>query len=788
MSALTKHTVVVQIVSPKRLSTNTQLYTFEFMPYLVNREFTAASGTTLGDAAYLPVIKKISGIKFDSSDFIPKNSTIQLDLDNTPGSWGFDRKFTDELDRFSIIGCQIRLYICGDEPGSFTNASALSGLLIPGIISAVRVDTKNQSVSITAETYRANTQPLTARPDPSLPGLTQAASTQSLPFLIGFNVYTKLMPLNSDPQAEPTGSPLGNHTQAYYGFCTDRSIAVAQGHDILYIRDFTDQTYKAFTPYNTAGTVTELERDGTFSANLTLDTDTEIADYIKRGSESFTNRVLTHAIIKFRGNTGYVGSVNGAITLEIYQKAPRAPYNSFGSRPNKTPIARATVEKDAYAAELVLNADFNIAFALDKPVYLNGDVGEELWYSISHDDDDDTNTLSIPRYTGSTSNRWRRKTGKNWRKQASETKTIYADWYCLGAGLLTTGITTDEYGNRPRYYMVGAVDAFTAQEDFDPCNLDIIAYTDGLLDDSSGTVTGSASSLISDTYEVLKLLSYSWDDTNSTWTSNFYRTWNASINANSSDYYYRRPSFAATGNALADQVIREICRQYYVALVPTNDEDEPIGCFVEGHYKYGFTAIQDNEIFSSSYDYKNTESIVNSIEMAYEPDLLNLQADDVFQRGGPKQYRYYLQRKDAATPSIARWGIKPLKNINYSYVNYPPYAGAIADLMLIKLALPAEYFTIEVPYEKFKSIQMFAQLRVYSPRFPSYFGANVGPTLPIDDSGATDEEGSIAGTEEARGEYIRGVVEGIEYLADAGKYATVRYTCRRLRDNDPFYE
>lgn len=787
MSTQTQQTVIIQIYQPQRLSNNTALYPFEFMPYLSNREFTPESGSTLDGEPLLPIIKSIGGIKSDCSDLVQRVTPVQVTLDNRSGTFGPDRKFTDELDRFTILNQNMNIYICGDEPNDFSNASDLDGLLVVSKITSIRVDTKSETVTISGETYKTITQPLCAKPYPSLLGLKESAATASLPFIFGYDVYTKLIPLNSEPvDAIPSGpGVIGTGLQCFYGFCTDRAISPAQSPTTYYIRDPYDNQYKEFSRVITpSSAIPELQKTGTFLADFDLDTDSEIADIIKLGSDDFTNRVLTNAVITFEGQSTYTGTVNGAITLEIYKKADAAEYSSSGSRPNKTPIARATVEKTDYDTELVTNAQFNVAFVLDKPVYMSGDVGEELYYSISHDDDDDTNTLRIPRFTGVSANRWRRKTGKNWRRQSSSVATIYADWYVLAAALLDSQITVDESGNRPRYIMVGAVTNMLGQTNFDTSNLDIIVKTDGVTDDASGTVTGSASATLNTIQECLRLLHFTYYPATAGWDSTFQLSWNSTIVPGSTDDYYRSPSFAAGNNALADQVIREVCRQYHTAIVPIYGSFDNVGCFIEGKPKTGSVIITDNEIISSRYEYKDSQNIINSIEMAYEPDLLDLQADDVIQRGGPKGYRYYLQRKDDDSASIAIFGIKPLKNTTFSYMNYPPFAGWIADLLLLKFSLPAEYFEIEVPFEKFyDQIQHFNQVKVFSPKFPSFYGASVAPTLPTYNS----EDSNIVTVDEARGQYIRGSVEAIEFVVDANKPATVRYTCKRIRDNDPFY-
>jgi hypothetical protein len=795
MSSQTEHTVVVQIFQPQRLSNNTELYPTEFMPYLTNKVFEAAAGTTLADTAYLPIIKKISAIKTDCSDLVPKSTPVSIEIDNRPGTFGFDRKFTDELDRSTIIGQNCNIYICSDEPGSFANAADLDGVLVVCKIRDVVCNTKDETVLINAETYKIVTQPLCAKPYIGLPGLTESGSSASLPFIVGFDVYTKLIPLNSELQAAPASSPIGSEVQAYYGYCTGRSIAIPQEPDDWYIRDFVDNTYKQFTRKTTPSTDdSQYDRSiYAFSANLDLDTNTEYCDYIKMGTETNTyNRVITGGSIQLRGVSTYVGgsaAVNGAVTIEIYLKSDKFAHVSAGARPNKTPIARATIEKADYATEFVTNANFVAYFQLDKPVYIPLDADYAVYYSVTHDDDDETNVLRIPRYTGPSANRWRRKTGKNWRKQASSTLTMSTKWWVLGAGIHTSGITTDENGNQPYYAMVGTAVDFLGQENFDCTNLDIVVKTEGLLDDSSGTVTGSANSLIATIPEVLRLLHFTYYPSSNTWDSTFQSDWNDSINPSSTDFYYRTPSFAATSNQTADQAIRELCRQFYAAVVPIFGNFDNVGSFIEGKYKEGFVTITDNEIISSKYEYKDTRNVVNSIEMAYQPDLLGLQATDVIQRGGPRGFRYYLQRSDEATPSRDIFGVKGLTNINYTYLNYPIFAGAIADLLLINLALPAEYFEIEVPFEKYAAdLQHFNQIRVFSPRFPSFYGANVGPTLPVYDDGSEIEEGGMIFTEEARGQYIRGSIEGIEFISDASKPATVRYTCRRLRDNNPFYE
>jgi len=789
MSSLTKTTVIVQIASPQRTSANTQTYPFEFMPYLTNRTLSPASGTTLNSNPWLPLVKKITGLKFDCSDFIPRVTPVNIELDNTPGSYGHDRKFTDELERFTIIDQDIKITIATDDTASYTNASNVSGLYLTGKVTSVRSDTNNQTATITASLYRPNSQPLCAKALPSLPGLKESARSASFPFLFGTNIYTKLIPLNDAAQAAPFGSPLANHAQCYYGFCTTRSITNFSGPSQWYIRDFVDSKYKVFTPFNTAIPIAQLTRSGGSVVNFDLSTDEELADYIKLGSENFTNRVLTQVTITFRGQASYTGTVNGAITIEIYEKGPKAVYSANGSRPNKTAIARAVIEKDTFAAQLIVNADFNVTFVFDKPIYLNGAVGSELWFSISHDDDDDANTLRIPRFSGATATRWRRKSGKNWRKQNSSIRQMFTGWWGLGAGVLPTAPTPDSNGNQARYIMVGAPISFTGQEDFDPSNLDIVVYCDGQKDDVAGTITGTGGLLLQTNLSLLKLLHYSYSPSTATWSSNFNTSHFNGLSPSSSAGLYRKASFAAGNNAMAEQVISEVCRQLLFHIVPVFSNSLNVGYFADGVYKAGFKTITDNEIVNSLYEFKGTDNIVNTVEMNYTPDLLGLDATDLLQRGGQKGFRNFLQRADTSTRSIAIFGIKPLRNVNFPYIDTGTSAEYVRDLILAKYPMPAEYFMVEVPYERHGTeIDFFNQVRVYSSRFPSYFGANASPLLPVYDDGSTAEEGKVLTVDETRGKYIRGAVEAIEFMLDVNKPATVRYTCRKILDGYPYYE
>ncbi|OSI12727.1 hypothetical protein, partial [Neisseria dumasiana] len=134
-----------------------------------------------------------------------------------------------------------------------------------------------------------------------------------------------------------------------------------------------------------------------------------------------------------------------------------------------------------------------------------------------------------------------------------------------------------------------------------------------VIDDASGTITGSASAVLNTTQEALRLLHFTYYPDGASWDSTFQLSWNSALAPASTDTYYRSPSFAVAGGANADQVIREICRQYYTAIVPIYSNFDNVGSFIEGKYKTGATLITDNEIISSKYEYKDSQNIVNSI-------------------------------------------------------------------------------------------------------------------------------------------------------------------------------
>jgi hypothetical protein len=89
-------------------SVNTKTYTF------VNKYLRDANSASDRET-FIPILKSIGEVTLNSGEFLPTVSFSSITIDDTRGSFGVDRKFSDLLERFTVIDQPITFYIGESE-------------------------------------------------------------------------------------------------------------------------------------------------------------------------------------------------------------------------------------------------------------------------------------------------------------------------------------------------------------------------------------------------------------------------------------------------------------------------------------------------------------------------------------------------------------------------------------------------------------------------------------------------------------------------------------------------
>ena len=457
--------------------------------YLSNRAII--DDTNVG--RYFPLIKSIGSLGSRMGTFLPESTSATITLDDSPGSYGYERRFSDLLERQTPIQQSIKIYLAQTELTDL-NVTADFVLAWQGVVVGVdmdrgdgndRLSLKVSSVSIpvrelgrkifyTDEFYAAH--------------VTQDnAYGQIIPLVLGDGVQVKPLALEAPwmlPSAYGyavimgTQYPVGGVTHYWAKDKLGRYVEVTSPASLSTVAAGND-----YTPNTNGVTIS--------NSYTSLVPFTKPEGYLLRKASVSIQSAIT-------GSAAY--------SISIF----RAAGTEGGGR---LEIANAAITSTSYTT----GNNYTLDFYFTQPVVIEEDT--YYYFGIS------SNVAS--------SSYWRYESGvgTSGNYKLTHSDGPYGYWETLGstnahvfklyAATFTdnkdgTGFTTDENG-----YNIANVDIDVGSAaPYDNTgilkNLDLVFTVQGLKDDSLGTITGVANTLIESPVHAIKLLDKAWNG--STWT------------------------------------------------------------------------------------------------------------------------------------------------------------------------------------------------------------------------------------------------------------------------------
>lgn len=152
--------------------------------YVGNRSPINESSLTI-----YPVLKNISGIGAGLSGNVPELGRGRIDIDNTRNAFGFQKRFVDYLDKYTIIGQEVLIYLAKVSEND-TNVSGDATLFWSDTVN--NVDFRGDTVSLSLRSDQIANVEFTAKTDPNV--FTNCPTNslgQSVPFVIGAGQQVK---------------------------------------------------------------------------------------------------------------------------------------------------------------------------------------------------------------------------------------------------------------------------------------------------------------------------------------------------------------------------------------------------------------------------------------------------------------------------------------------------------------------------------------------------------------------------------------------------------------------
>ena len=681
--------------------------------YISNRPVLEDTNT----GRYIPALQKIDGFGIRAGGWIPEPNNGRIDIDDSEHSYGYQRKISDLFERYTCINQDCELYYAAVDADD-NNISADAALVWKDKVNTIRL--RNGKLSLTLRSDAINNKSISRMVSTDVDS---AAPTKSLgkfvPMVIGEGVQVRPVETDNDPTTSvgySYGSTLGVQ---YYN----------KGITNYYVKDPLDNN--RYIEVSSAASVSTALYQRALDGNE--DGGTAGATWTAYKFTASTAYLITHATwYTFKTGGGSFDSEN-TTSCSIWSKREDTDLPDqmlcIASLPHTSAV---NISGDSYSN----TAGFDKAVPLekDKDYYIAFGFNEKSGASTSMLPTRDQTSQTVSVYglaEGTDSTGWSKTTA---------TATYRAAYYKifgttftdnslpgsqrvneLGLGVSEVLLTSD-----------GSVTAIPTLSD-----IDILLKVDGLQDDGSGTITGSANAIINEPHELFKLLTSSYNG--STWSvGNFdtskYSGTHGQFN-DSTEPYYRQLSGHATGEITLEQLARVICEDSQCKLVKFSASSNDIGLYAIGTNIASSALITDDDIIELQYETRDLKSVVNDARISYNPSLTNFQPIDAFQQRRERGYESFkhLGYNDSGTGqhisavSEDLFGIRELQDTRNNWINNEAQIENIARLILSKSDLPSEDVRLTLPYQKYNTLEPYDVVSIASPELPTFYGAFQDP-------------------------------------------------------------
>jgi hypothetical protein len=713
-----------------------------------------------------PIIKSVGSIGANMGDHLPQTSASSITLSNEYGSIGFERRFLDLLERYTIINQQILIYIAVTPIGEFFDGSY--ELRLAGTIKSVQLNSEDLVINIAGRGI-ADRIVNTIVTREIFPDASEASLNYALPIIFGQFVQVK--PLVVDGGVSLSQSVLAYATNLRHYSVGGILFPYAKGYDSKYhkIKIGTDKT-RIFVGNNFVA--------GKTRTVIALTAYEKIAKRFDVGADGYIATGVT-----FWATKDY-GLMTGSVVFKIQvadQLQNGNPANG-GFVPG-TVLGTASVDLASFTIGL---QDIELRANFDKPVVI---PPYAIWFLTIETKKALSPPLNFYHDTAVTESLFYVDIGEgeNWKESVSS-KRHY--WGLFGLSILENS----PFGsNDDNIYASALVSQNTTLSGQLPNleKIDWIFEVLGLKDDTSGTVTGAANQGIESPQRIVELMTKIDNGTSYTggqFGSEHSSTW-PEVN-DLSARFYRKVKGKTQGATKLTSLLSDICSSTASRITMHPSTSTPLGYWAWGYTASEVDDINQDECKIISGEIQGTESVVNAAELYYNDELINVDFTTSVSFGEFKSFSDRISTLETTDPiyaeanaltSVSRsiYGNMELGDKSNLWIGDTTSARSMCFSYLRRNLYPSSYYYIEVPYLRFKALKLLDIVRITHPELAAFFG-----TTP-DASRATYAASEVdlsTGFYWARANTIRAQVEGIQTIFDDKNMPKIRLTIKLLNN------
>ena len=718
-----------------------------------------------------PILKAIGAVGVVMGDFLPVPQSSSVTLKNAYGSIGDERRFSDLLERYSLINQQVLIYVAASAIGSFTSGDY--ELRWAGTVKRMRERDEDLVIDIAGRGIqdRVVNQMVSREKFDTLDTFVDRSAGYALPIIIGQNVQVKPVIL--------TGAVLPGQTE--YVYATNLCDYVCEGLQKIYVKAHDGE----YCEVQGSANATDELLGSSYNAgksNAAWSANTEYAHRFQIPDPGYIAYSAHIYVYKAAGVAA--GDLDIAIQTDDYLQIGSS---ANWDRAPGTVLAQGNYQLDQLAAGA---GAYKIQVGFDKPAVLKPGQNWFLTYRLNGDT---TGFIGVYFDAAVTEAQFYKTTSETlWREDAAAKRRYWAIYAVEIDDYNPYGSSVDNTAAWVQIYQ-DAIDVEVPSL----TGLDLIFEVNGLKDDSSGTVTGVANQLIESPQHATELLTKQFNGTTYTggqFGSEHSATW-TQVNSASSTYF-RELSGKTTGSTKLSQFLEQICRASACRITMHPSASTPMGFWAWGSTQTVADYINQDECEVLNAEILGTESVINAVEMFYAEKLVGLDYVTGSALGEFKTFSarfnsldstqsYYDQCNRFSSISRTIFGNLYLDSRTQQWIGDATSAKNLALSLLARFAFPSVYYDIELPYQRFKSLKLLDVIILTHPKVAAFFGTTPSASDAVYVAGGVDVDLST-GFHWARANSSRFQIEGLSTIFDSENTPRIRASVRLLNNpNDP---
>jgi len=764
------------------------------------------------DFTFDALIVEVAGLGVQLDSFIPKNTTATITIDNSPGSIGFERRFTDFFEKFAVIlqPVKIKAYTT-DVVGTFSEpTSVLPKDLWEGTIKNYTIDFSTNEVSLEITNnpipQRIITKEINVTEFPDAP---TRSLGKHLPVIFGF--YESLAP-----------GDVGLLVPGYQinGDATTPDLAYATNFDSFETSGALNLTTGDIRVRDRIGRLRKVDEGGILARVSIAGADLPDLSVERAFQINYDNtangKILTHVSVNFEGSNvagGPVGFLDGEVTVRIYEGATAFTNTA---QPPEFPvdpvIASGVRAKNDFAAQIRANAPFGVEFPLDRPVVLR--EGIDYWWSIFASNETNSGAPSsqgemtlamvIPSDGGPAGFRQRftdvgiaKQAPGQWVGLFAPTETGDVSFFGVDFTDSPTGNGLDVDTGLSHAFFTAANDSGVSTQDINIDNLRYFIETGGLRDNGNDLGEGAGAPIFG-ANRIAHFLHFEWDPVavtavNNRYDKTIYDDTHLELLGSVAANFPREVKGYTTGRTTAQNALNEVFRNQAARLVKLSGFEPNVGTYGWGTERTDFALLDDDDLLSVEFISNGIDTIINNTKISFARETGATRTEDVTGQDGERTYLKLLQagHSDGAFGeaisgnSEELFGDRPLGETKFNFLEETESAENVAKFYLITHDVPHEFIRIQLPYDKFRDLEALDTLTLRLPQLPSFLGSSSDP-LPAIFSGDAENAEFVQSEYLVRASSKRVQINSINYNFPRGDVPTMSLLCRLLiHDSDP---